>query len=273
MVRSVVEASRPDRSSWSVVAALCRLSALEELQYPANFVASMFGTLFWLSMAVLTVALFYEHTSHLGGWSFWETVVLLGVFNALVGVIEGVLRPGIGDLPDLIRHGGFDLVLVRPVDAQLYLTFRQLDLWRVADIILGIALSGYALHRLGRPVSAGQAAAFALTFASAVAVLYAVWLSLMCLAFRFVAIDNLPTVFDAVFEAARYPATAYPSALRILFVYIVPIAWTTTVPASALVGRLAWTGVLESLVIGAALLVLSRVIWRVSLRRYTSAGG
>lgn len=269
----MAESSRPARSTLSVIAALCRLSALEELQYPANFVASMFGTLFWLTMAVLTVALFYEHTEHLGGWSFWETVVLLGVFNALVGVIEGVLRPGIGDLPDLIRHGGFDLVLVRPVDPQLYLTFRLLDPWRVADIILGVALSVYALHRLGQPITAWQIGAFAVTFASAVAVLYSIWLSLMCLAFKFVAIDNLPTVFDAVFESARYPASAYPSALRILFVYIVPIAWTTTVPASALVGRLAWPAVVESVVLGIGLLVLSRIIWKVSLRRYASAGG
>jgi viologen exporter family transport system permease protein len=269
----VAETGRPNRSTFSVIRALLRLSALEELQYPANFVASMFGTIFWLTMAVLTVALFYEHTSHLGGWTFWETVVLLGVFNALVGVIEGILRPGIGDLPDLIRHGGFDLVLVRPVDPQLYLTFRKLDPWRVADIILGVALSAYAMHRLGRPIALSELVAFALTFASAVAVLYSAWLSLMCLSFKFVAIDNLPTVFDAVFEAARYPVSAYPSALRILFVYIVPIAWTTTTPASALVGRLAWSGVAESVAIGVAVLVISRGIWQVSLRRYASAGG
>ena len=55
--------------------------------------------------------------------------------------------------------------------------------------------------------------------------------------------------------------------------YVVPIAWTTTVPASALVGRLAWSGVVESVAIGVLLLVASRMIWTVSLRRYASAGG
>ena len=129
-------------------------------------------------------------------------------------------------------------MLTRPVDAQLYLTFRQLDLWRIADVLLGFALSSVALHRLGRPISASQILAFAVTFTSAVAVLYSVWVILMCLAFWFVAIENLPTVFDALFEAARYPASAYPKALRVVFVYVLPVAWTTTIPASALVGRL-----------------------------------
>ena len=237
---------RPTR--WAVIRALGRLSATQELQYPANFLASLIGTVFWLSMAILTVALFYSHTTHLGGWSFWETVALLGVFNALVGVIEGVLRPGIGSLADQIRHGAFDLVLTRPVDAQLYLTFRQLDLLRIADVLLGFALSSVALHRLGRSISAAHVLAFAVTFASAVAVLYSVWVILMCLAFWFVAIENLPTVFDALFEAARYPA-------------------------SALVGRLSPLAVLESIAVGATALLVSRAVWRIALRRYTSAGG
>ena len=256
-----------------MVLALVRLSATEELQYPANFFASLIGTVFWLSMAVLTVTLFYSHTTHLGGWSYWETVALLGVFNALVGVIEGLLRPGIGSLADQVRHGSFDLVLTRPVDAQLFLTFRQLDLWRLADIALGFALSSFALHRLGRSVGPAGILAFVITFGSAVAVLYSAWLMLMCLAFWFVAIENLPTVFDALFEAARYPASAYPKALRIIFVYVLPVAWTTTIPASALVGRLSSGGVLESIAVGCAALGISRVVWRIALRRYASAGG
>ena len=82
--------------TFRILGALVKQSVSVELQYPANFVGSALGSVFWLGMAVLTVAVFYEHTESLGGWSFWETVVLLGVFNALVGVIEGVLRPGIG---------------------------------------------------------------------------------------------------------------------------------------------------------------------------------
>src|SRR2546428_13822261 len=79
-----------------VLAALWRLNLAEELQYRANFVASVLGTLFWIGTALLTLALFFRHTTRLGGWDYWEVVVLLGVFNALTGVIEAVLRPGIG---------------------------------------------------------------------------------------------------------------------------------------------------------------------------------
>jgi ABC-2 type transport system permease protein len=261
------------QSAVRAVFAVIRTNATRDLQYRANFFASVIGTAFWLGMALLTVQVFYSHTASLGGWSFWETVVLLGVFNALVGVVEGVLRPGIGSLPDEVRHGSLDQILVRPIDPQLYLSIRELDLWRVVDVVLGLSVSVYAMHRLGRPITLASASGFTVTFITAIVVLYSLWAALMSLAFWLVAVENLSTVFDSVFEAARYPASAYPTALRIIFVFVLPVAWMTTTPASALVGRLGIAGVLESIAVAAASLIVSRVIWRFGLKRYTSAGG
>jgi ABC-2 type transport system permease protein len=261
------------QSAASPLWALLRVNATRDLQYRANFFASLAGTAFFFAMALLTVHVFYSHTASLGGWSFWETVVLLGVFNAMIGVVEGVLRPGIGSLPDEIRHGSLDQILVRPIDSQLYLSIRELDLWRAVDVVTGFAVSAYAMHRLGRAITPSTIVAFAVTFVTAIVVLYSVWVALMSTAFWLVAVENLSTVFDSVFEAARYPSSAYPAALRVVFVFVLPVAWTTTTPASALVGRLAPMGVLEAIVAAAGSLVVSRVIWRIGLRRYTSAGG
>jgi ABC-2 type transport system permease protein len=256
-----------------VLRSFWQLNVLEEMQYRGNFIASILGTLFWLAMALLTVALFFRHTDHLGGWDYWDVVVLLGVFNALTGIVEAVLRPGIGRLASDVRSGALDLVLIRPVDAQFYTSFRRLDIWRLADVARGFGLSGYALAHTGRTPGAGALLAFAVTFAAAIAVVYAVWLALMSFAFWFVAVENITVLFDAVFEAARYPVTAYPGALRFLFVYLIPIAWTTTIPASALTGRLQPALALWAVIVGAAALGGSRLLWRVALRRYTSAGG
>ncbi|MGE5745102.1 MAG: ABC transporter permease, partial [Gemmatimonadota bacterium] len=221
-----------------VLGALVRLNVAEELQYRANFVASVLGTLFWIGTALLTLALFFRHTARLGGWDYWEVVVLLGVFNALTGVVEAVLRPGIGQLAGEVKTGSLDLVLVRPVDPQLFVSFRQLDLWRLSDIVLGLALAGYALIRLGHTPTVLQSLAFLVALAAAAVVVYAIWVALMSLAFWFVSVENLSVLFDAVYEGARYPVSAYPGALRFVFVYLLPIAWTTTIPASALTGRL-----------------------------------
>ncbi len=260
-------------SSLRLVRALWRVNAAEELQYRANFLASLAGTLFWLATALLTVAVFFRQTRSLGGWSFWEVVVLLGIFNSLAGLVETMLRPGMSQLVEDVRSGGLDLVLARPVEPQVYVSFRRLDLWRITDVVVGLGLALYALERLGRLPSVGHAAAFLVALVSAAVVVYAIWISLMSLSFWFVSVANLSVLFDAVFEAARYPVSAYPGALRFLFVYLIPIAWTTTIPASALTGRLGAGAALAAAGVAALALGLTRLLWRTALRRYTSAGG
>ncbi|HYL22240.1 MAG TPA: ABC-2 family transporter protein [Gemmatimonadales bacterium] len=260
-------------SALRLLAAFWRLNVAEELQYRANFVASVLGTVFYMATALLTLSLFFRHTSQLGGWDYWEIVVLLGVFNALTGVIEAVLRPGIGQLAGEVRSGELDLVLVKPVDAQGFVSFRRLDIWRFTDVVLGLALAGYALFRLHHVPSIAQLAAFALTLLAAAVVVYAIWVLLMSLAFWFVTVENIAVLFDAIFEGARYPVSAYPGALRFLFVYLIPIAWTTTVPASALTGRLRPVLALLAALVAAVVFALARFAWRVALRRYAGASG
>jgi ABC-2 type transport system permease protein len=75
-----------------------------------------------------------------------------------------------------------------------------------------------------------------------------------------------------VYEGARYPVSAYPGALRFVFVYLLPIAWAT-VPASALTGRLSPLIGLGAAAVGAAAFLFSRLLWRTALKRYTGASG
>jgi ABC-2 type transport system permease protein len=264
---------RVPRSAFRVLSAFWRINLAEELQYRANFVTSVLGTVFYMATALLTLALFFRHTTTLGGWDYWEIVVLLGVFNALSGVIETVLRPGIGQLAGEVRSGELDLVLVKPVDAQGYVSFRRLDVWRITDVVLGLALSGYALARLGRVPSLAQIAAFGLTLLAAAIVVYAIWVTLMSMAFWFVSVENIAVLFDSLFEGARYPVSAYPGALRFLFVYLIPIAWTTTIPASALTGRLRPEIGLLAALVAALAFALARALWRAALKRYAGASG
>src|SRR5881628_4029957 len=181
---------RIPHSAFRILRAFWRLNLAEELQYRANFIASLLGTVFDMATALLTLALFFHHTTALGGWDYWEVVVLLGVFNALTGVIEAVLRPGIGRLAGEVRSGGLDLVLAKPVDAQGFVSFRRLDVWRLTDFVLGLGLAGYALSRLGRVPGLLQLAAFVVALAAAGVVVYSIWVVLMSLAFWFVSVRS-----------------------------------------------------------------------------------
>ncbi|MBI4408949.1 MAG: ABC-2 family transporter protein [Gemmatimonadetes bacterium] len=245
----------------------------EELQYRGNLIANLLGVVFWMGTAVLTAALFFRQAPALGGWSFWEVVALLGVFNTVGGVVEAVVRPNVGRIEQYVRRGTLDLILAKPVDPQFHMSFRRVEAWRSADVLLGLGLTSFALVQLERAPSALELAAFALTLASAVTIVYAIWLTLLTFTFWWVSVDNLEVLFDAVYEAARFPVSVYPGPLRFVFVYLLPIAWITTVPAASLIGRTSPATALLAAGVATAALVLTRRLWWAGLRRYTSAGG
>src|SRR5437764_14450150 len=86
-------------------------------------------------------------------------------------------------------------------------------------------------------------------------------------------VENPSVLLAAGDAGARYPVSAYPTALRFVFVYLIPIAWTTTIPASALTGRLGPGIALAAAAVAGLAFALARLVWRMALKRYTGASG
>jgi ABC-2 type transport system permease protein len=84
-----------------------------------------------------------------------------------------------------------------------------------------------------------------------------------------VKIYNATEVLRGLLEAGRFPVGAYPALYRVFFTFVVPVAFLTTVPAEAALGR----GEVSLLALGLAslLFLLARGFFRVALRSYTSA--
>jgi len=65
--------------------------------------------------------------------------------------------------------------------------------------------------------------------------------------------------------------TIYRGAVRVLLTFIVPIAFITTFPASALLGRIDPTTTIIGFAFGIGSFIVSNRFWRFALRYYSSA--
>ena len=63
----------------------------------------------------------------------------------------------------------------------------------------------------------------------------------------------------------------FPTGLRLLFTFVIPLALMTTFPASAMLGRLEVMDVLLPMLGAVVFFALSRAVWLRSISRYTSA--
>ena len=250
-----------------------RTSALMAAQYRWDFLIDGLISIFWTTTAVIPLFVVYSGaaTGGIPGWSLSEALVVIGWFILLQGVLEGAINPGLTAVVDHIRKGTLDFVLLKPADAQFLVSTSRFALWRVTSVLMGLVIFVIAFYRLERwPSMAGivQAGLLALL---AIAVLYSLWILIVSLAFYVVKVDNLTYLFTSIFDAARWPATVFRGALHLVFTFVIPLGLMTTYPAEALLGRLAWATLGASLCGTMVLATISRQVWLMSIRRYTSA--
>jgi ABC-2 type transport system permease protein len=251
-----------------------RASALIAAQYRWDFVIDGAVSLLWTATAVVPLFIVYGATATVNGipgWSLSEALVVIGWFILLQGVLEGAINPGLTAVVEHIRKGTLDFVLLKPADAQFLVSTSRFSLWRVTSVLTGLFIFVLAFSRLGRPPSGPGIIQAALLLVLAVATLYSLWILIVSLAFYVVKVDNLTYLFTSIFDAARWPATVFRGALHFVFTFVVPLALMTTYPAEALLGRLEWSTLLSSLAGTGLLALISRQVWLMSIRRYTSA--
>lgn len=248
-----------------------RYSILKELEYRVNFLTNAFMSIFWLAWGILGATIFFAHRDQIGGWSYNQVLIVLGLFSIFTGVMEAFFRPNITSMIEAVRDGTFDFVLVKPVNSQFYSSFHSLTMWRIVDIVAGAGVIVYALGAMQVVPTSFQVLAFAALLLMALVIVYCFWLAMMTMAFWFVKVDNLAELFYSFYETARFPISVYSGWLRAALTFVIPIAFITTIPAAALLGLLNPNEILIGLVLALALLIGTNRLWNFAIRSYASA--
>jgi ABC-2 type transport system permease protein len=248
-----------------------RVSAMNELQYRANFFVAAFQSLLSVAVALIVLKLVYSHTTELNGWSESQLLCVMGIQILLGGVVHAAIQPNMERLVDEVRDGKLDYVLTKPEDAQAIVSMRQVQIWQAVDVISGAIVIAVGIARLQASVGILDALAFGALLVLGGVLLYCFWLILATGAFWVVQMWFLAELFEGVYQTGRWPIGIYPGWLRYSMTYLVPIGFAVTVPAEAVTSRLHWLTVGTACAFGVALFTFTRWFWRVGLRRYSGA--
>jgi ABC-2 type transport system permease protein len=240
-----------------------------EMEYRVNFVLASLSSVGNLAGSLFGLFLFYRKGYSFSGWSWEEALLVLGVFTLLQGFAATFLAPNLNRIVRHVQEGTLDFVLLKPVKSQFWLSFHTLSPWGLPDLIFGGVLIGYAGTRLGISINSYLISVIPITFG--LVVLYSLWFILGATSIWFVKIYNVTEVLRGLLEAGRYPMVAYPTAFRFFFTFVVPVAFLTTIPAEAMLGRSQVGWLIGAGFLAVGLFLFSSWFWRFALRFYTSA--
>ncbi len=241
------------------------------LEYRADLFIGVGSTLLVQAAGMAAVWVVLQRVPAVGGWGFEELLLLYG-FLVASRSLEHMFADNLWVVSGYLQEGSFDRFLVRPINPLFHLLADRFHHHGVGNLLAGVWAIAHAWGALGLPVTL-------LTLATAVAgvlsggVLFTS-LNLATASSAFWLGHSLPVTraVHGLHDLARYPLTIYGQGVELLLTWVVPFAFASFVPASALLGkeagRLAWAG--PPLAVAFALEAYQ--LWRVGLRRYTGAG-
>jgi len=256
----------------NLIRVFVRASAQQEMAYRANFFIHVLHSILNLGTGVLGIWVLFEQVENLGGWDYPSALAVVGIYLLVSALRDLFIAPGLEALAGMgqeIMTGNFDFTLLRPVDTQFLVTFRHWQLYSLFDLALALGVIGAALHA-GQSLSLLSLLAFFFAMAAAVMVMYAVYLAFTALVFVNPALF-FTWVIDAIFQLARYPVGIYPDWLRFMLTWVIPLGLMTTIPAQALTGKISLALLFGSFAAAFLLLALASLLFRRTMRAYTSA--
>lgn len=253
--------------------ALARASLLTSLRYRGDFFFSLAYSLIVVASMLVPLVVVYGARRAIAGFSFEQALLVTAWFTFEKSLLDGLMTPSLVRAIERIRDGSFDFVLLKPIDPQLVASVGKLEVFSALDAGAAMMVLGYALRRLHHVPSAREAALAVLLTLAASAILYAINMLVLSIAFYVARIDNLVYLVGSIFDAARWPSTVFRGFARVIFTFVLPLGLMTTFPALAVLGQLPARSVFADLAIAAAALLGSRLVFLRALRAYTSAGG
>ncbi|MBN1536389.1 MAG: ABC-2 family transporter protein [Anaerolineales bacterium] len=250
-----------------------KVSFVEEVSYRANFWINLLHSLLNLITGVLGVYVIFGQIDTLRGWSYAETLSVLGVYLTIQALRNLFIGPSLDALAGMdgeVWSGNLDFTLLRPMSIQFLASFRRWRLFALFDLLLGLGVLVYAAISMDQALSISNIAMFLLTLLFGAGILYAILLAFSALVFWSPGVMFM-WIFDGVFQLARYPLGLYPGWVRLALTWIIPVGVITTIPAQALRGGLSMERLAFSLVMAVILILCASIFFRAALRRYASA--
>ena len=241
------------------------------MEFRVQFFAGILGYAIWTSVSLIFIGVVFGQVGAVRGWTRDQMWVLYGTYVVLESFCYGILGPNMWRFSGLVQDGGLDLILTRPVNTQFFVSARYLDLNGWLNSVLGVALIGVGLSRIGVWPSPLHWLMWAVLLSCGFVMAYALWFGCVTIAIWAVKLEGIAVIFDPMMQMARFPIQIYPGRILTLLTIGLPVAFLTTFPTQALLGQTSWPTLAAALALAATFGALSALFFRFALRFYGSA--
>ncbi|HMC11736.1 MAG TPA: ABC-2 family transporter protein [Pirellulaceae bacterium] len=267
-------------------------SLVRNMMFRANFIIECLSSVTWTMMNLGFYLLIFHYTPSIGkntGWGEWEFFAFLATTMLINSLVQAFFMPNCEDISELIRTGGLDFALLKPIDTQFLISLEKVDWSSLANFLAGVVLLVVSLfHLTTRPeqplvLRPEMIVLYVFYVLCGVAILYSLMIGLSATSIWLGQNSSLYDFWFYITNFSRYPMEIYSgrygTPLRLACTFIIPVLIVVNVPARIIARPLApdgtpvlvWPLAAFALVATAVSLAFSRWVFVSALRSYRSA--
>lgn len=252
---------------------LFKYSFIQSTAYRASFIFQMIVELGYQVVIVVFFVVIFGNVKEIAGWDYNQILFLTGL-NVVASelIIGSIFIFGLWRLPTAIKDGDIDVALLKPVNALFNLSLARPYFASILAALPGFGLMWYAASRMDISISLGAILLGVLLFICGLVIAYSIAVIFSSLSFYFVSATGLPKIAEQIIvQYKTNPFDVYQGALRILFFFIVPVVFISSVPAAAMIRTLDPIMIILAPVFATVLLLLAVKTWNKMIKYYSSA--
>ena len=251
-----------------------KYSLSRDMEYKTNFIGSLFVDAIYYITWYYFFEIIYSKTETLGDFDREDILVFL-IATFFVDTLYMMLFDGASHLREHIRTGSLDFILIRPVNSQFLISFRYIRSYTLVSlVILTIILFNVLSSFHPESLSIFNILLFIISISIGVLIWYCFEFITSCLTFYFRDFRTGGWLTHEIMKFSMRPDSIYSGFIRKILFTILPMALVASVPARLLLNGLTYQNqkyLISQFIIVIALLLISRLIWRIGLKKYESA--
>lgn len=224
-----------------VFQAFARNSLVRDMTFRGNFIIDAVTSVTWMAMNLGFYLLVFQYTKQVAGWDKFEFFAFLSTTMIVNSIVQSFFMPNCEELSELIRTGGLDFALLKPIDTQFLISLRKIEWSGLSNLFAGIVLLIVSVVQLTTRsedpllLNPLMIVLYCFYVACGVVIMYSVMISLSATSIWLGQNRSLYDFWFYITNFSRYPMEIYDgpwgTPLRMVFTFALPILLVVNVPA------------------------------------------
>ncbi len=247
-------------------------------EYRGSFISGAIAQFISYGAEFLIIWIMINQFKTIGAWGPFEVMFLYAINLFSYGVAGFFFFNLSQELPVLIRTGGFDEVMIRPLNSLLYLITRSFNTAYVSHLSLSIITILICLYNLGVSINFANIVILLIIILSGALIQGAAFLITTIPVFWVVENQGLTRfLLWNLKEFIRYPLSIYNRFIQVLLTLLIPYGFISFYPAQYFLNKddfLIFHPIIQYLspLVGLILMTIAVLFWNLAIKHYKSTG-